>query len=198
MKTRFASVAWFIAALFLAACDPQKQPAQAAYAQVEASVGPVRESLQKYAPDEYEKLNQMMDAMRSRLNAQDYQGAIQMQPNVMAQLAAASSVAGMKRNAVVSELSAEWRTLSASIPNEMKQVSDRVNSLLSASRLPAGVSRDTVVRSQSVVAEISGQWVSATNSAQHNNLDDAVTQANTVKKRCADVATALGLKLTDG
>ncbi|HVY22727.1 MAG TPA: hypothetical protein VG962_05170 [Steroidobacteraceae bacterium] len=197
MTTRFASIVLLSVALLLGACDPQKQPAEAAYAQIEASVAPVRESLEKYAPQEYDQLNQMMDQMRGHLNSGDYQGALDMRRKVMEQLAAASSAAGLKRNEVVRELSSQWKTLSASVPDEIKLVTDRVNTLLKAGKLPNGVTRDVVVQSQSTMAEISGQWNAAMSSAQHNNLDDAVTQANKVKKRCADVATSLGLKLSE-
>ena len=168
--------------LLLGACDPQKQPAEKAYAQVETSVGPVREMLEKYAPEDYEKLNQMLE----------------MKDKVMAQLVTASSVAGQKKISVTQSLSAEWKSLAASMPGMIDQVSGRVNSLLSATKLPAGVTHDTVVRSQAIVAQLSGQWNGALSSAQRNALDDAVKQAREVKKRCIDVASALNLKLTEG
>ncbi len=197
MKTRLASVVVIATSLLLAACDPDKLPAQQAYAQVEASVGPVRESLEKYAPEEYEQLNQSMDTMRSRLNSEDYQGALDMKAKVMAQLAVASSVAGQKKNAAVQSLSADWKALAATVPGAIEQVTDRVNSLLATNKLPAGVSRDTVVRSQAIVAQLSGEWNAALTSAQHNSIDDAVKQAQEVKKRYTDVATALNLKLAE-
>ena len=195
MKTRLASVVMLGVSLLLGACDPDKLPAQQAYAQVEASVAPVRESLEKYAPEEYDQLNQLMDTMRARLNSEDYQGALDMKAKVMAQLAVASSAAGQKKNAVVQSLSADWKTLAATIPGEMEQVTARVNTLLNANKLPAGVTRDTVVRSQAIVAQLNGQWNAALASAQRNSIDDAVKQAQEVKKRYTDVATALNLKL---
>jgi len=197
MRIRLTGIVLIALCSLLAACDPNKQPAQAAYKQVEASVAPVRESLEKYAPEQYEQLNQAMDNMRSKLNAEDYQGALQMQPSVMAQLAAASSAAGLKKNEAVRGLSAEWRGLTASVPSMIEQVTARVNSLLSAPKLPAGINRDTVVRSQAIAAQLSGQWNAAMNSAQHSSYDDAVKQGNEVKKRCLDVATALNLKFSE-
>jgi len=197
MKIRLTGII-VMCCLLLGACDPQKQPAEKAYAQVETSVGPVREMLEKYAPEDYEKLNQMMDSMRTKLNSQDYQGALEMKDKVMAQLVTASSVAGQKKISVTQSLSAEWKSLAASMPGMIDQVSGRVNSLLSATKLPAGVTHDTVVRSQAIVAQLSGQWNGALSSAQRNALDDAVKQAREVKKRCIDVASALNLKLTEG
>jgi len=196
MRIRLSGIV-LVALCLLTACDPNKQPAQAAYAKIEASVAPVREMLEKYAPEEYEQLNQTMDSMRTKLNSEDYQGALDMQPRVMAQLAAASSAAGLKKNEVARGLSTEWKTLSATVPSMVEQVTSRVNTLLSASKLPAGVNRDTVVRSQAIVAQLSGQWNAAQSSAQRSSYDDAVKQGNEVKKRCLDVATALNLKLSE-
>jgi hypothetical protein len=196
MRTTVCSVLLSVG-LLLGACDAQKQPAQAAYAQIEASVGPVRESLEKYAPTEYEQLNQMMDAMRAKLNAEDYQGALEMKSQVLTQLAAASSAAGQKKNQVVREASSEWKQLSAVVPSSIEAVTARVNSLLASNKLPAGVTRDTVVRSQSIVAQLSGQWNGAVASAQRNAIDDAVKQGKEVKKRCVDVAAGLNVKLPE-
>jgi len=197
MRIKLAGIVVIILCTLLTACDPNKQPAQAAYAKVEASVGPVREMLEKYAPTEYEQLNQTMDSMRSKLNSEDYQAALDMQPKVMAQLAAASSAAGLRKNEVSRGLSTEWKTLVATVPGMIEQVSTRVTNLLSASKLPAGINRDTVVRSQGIVAQLSGQWNAAQSSAQRSSYDDAVKQGNEVKKRCLDVATALNLKLSE-
>ncbi|HEX2586420.1 MAG TPA: hypothetical protein VHL14_14935 [Steroidobacteraceae bacterium] len=197
MRIRPIGIVLIVVCSLLSACDPNKQPAQAAYAKVEASVAPVREMLEKYAPEEYEQLNQTMDSMRTKLNSDDYQGALEMQSKVMAQLAAASSAAGQRKNSMVRGLSNEWKTLVATVPGMVEQVTARVNSLLTANKLPAGVSRETVVRSQGIAAQLSGQWNAALSSAQRNSFDDAVKQGNEVKKRCLDVATALNLKLSE-
>jgi len=197
MKTRLASVV-LLSCVLLGGCDSDKLPAEQAYAQVESSVAPVRELLEKYAPEQYEQLNQLLDGMRAKLNASDYQGALDMKTKVMAQLVVASSVAGQKKNEVARTLGANWRTLAASVPGTIELVTARVNSLLNASKLPAGITRDTVTRSQAIVAQLSGQWNSAQESAKRSAYDDAVKQGQEVKKRCVDVATALSLKLPEG
>jgi hypothetical protein len=198
MKRILASSVLMCCLLSLIGCDADKQPAERAYAQVESSVAPVREMLEKYAPEDYEQLNQLMDGMRSKLNTGDYEGVMQMKDQVMNQLVKASSAAGLKKNEVAHALSANWKAMTATVPGQIEQVTDRVNALLSAPKLPAGISRDTVVRSQAIVAQLSGQWNAAMASAQRSAFDDAVKQGQEVKKRCADVATALNLKLSEG
>ena len=198
MGKMLVAVALIFTSVLLTACDPQKQPAEAAYARAEASVGPVRENLEKYAPDDYEELNALMDKMRARLNAQDYQGALDIQPQVMSQLALASSAAGQKKNSLMRSLGNDWRTLSVSVPHVINQLTTRVNELLAmGNKLPANVHRDAVVRAQSMMAQLSGQWNAALETAQHNNLDDAVGKAQIVKKRCTEIATSLAIKLAD-
>src|SRR5690242_14973223 len=98
-------------ALLLVACDSQKEPAQAAFAQVQASVDPVSADLEKYAPEEFAQLSALIDDMKAKLNAKDYAGALAARAQVMNKLAEVSGAAGGRKNALVKQLSGEWREL---------------------------------------------------------------------------------------
>lgn len=183
--------------LLLTACDSQKQPAQAAYAQVEASVAPVRDNLEKYAPEDFERLNELMDQMKARLNSKDYQGALAIQPHVMSQLAAASTAAAQKRNALVSSLNLDWRKLAAIVPGMMSQVSARLSDLQAMSRLPASVTRDGVKRVRAGMTDLNADWNTALQASRRNDYAAAVTAAQSIKKRCQEFGVLLGAPFSE-
>jgi hypothetical protein len=98
-----------VMALLLTACDSQKQPAEAAFAQAQASVAPVSAELEKYAPEEFARLTALLDDMKSKLNSKDYAGAVALRTQVMSQLVAASGAAGKRKNVDAAVLG-EWKT----------------------------------------------------------------------------------------
>jgi len=184
-------------ALALAACSSQKQPAQAAYAQVEASVAPVREDLEQYAPEEYEQLNTLIDQMKARLNSSDYEGALTVQPQVMAQLGTASAAAAKKKNQWVASLNVDWRVLAVTVPRMINQLNLRVSDLKGMAKLPSNVVRDAVQRAQTALPELTTDWKTALDASRRNDLVTAVNKAQGIKKRCTELAGLLGTKLAD-
>jgi len=181
----------------LTGCDSQKQPAQAAYAQVEASIAPVREDLEKYAADEYEQLDSLVDQMKAKLNAKDYEGALRLQSQIKMQLIRASSAAAKKKNALATSMLTDWRVMVVSVPRMINQIKGRLSDLKGMSRLPANVTRDAVQRVQTSMSQVTADWDAAINASRRNNIATAVTQAESIKKRCAEFAVQLGANLSD-
>lgn len=181
-------------ALLLVACDSQKEPAQAAFAQVQASVDPVSADLEKYAPEEFAQLSALIDDMKSKLNAKDYAGALAARAQVMNKLAEVSGAAGGRKNALVKQLSGEWRELVTSVPPLLAQVNSRVNDLLGAKKLPADVTAPALQQAKQSLADLSVQWSTALEAIKRRDTDTAVTKAREIKKRAAEIGTSLGMK----
>lgn len=179
----------------LSACDSQKQPAQAAYAQIETSVAAVRENLEKFAPAEYEQLNGLMDQMKTRLNGKDYTGALQFQPQIMAQLREASGVAAKAKNQLTTAMVGEWRQSAVDIPRMLTQLNARIAELKAMARLPANVARDALQHVQASLPDLTTDWNGAMDASRRNDVTTAVTKAQSVKKRCSEFAAQLGVKI---
>lgn len=180
--------------LLLTACDRQKQPAETAFAQAQASVAPVSAELEKYAPEEFAKLTAILDDMKSKLNSRDYAGAVGLRAQVMNQLLAASSAAGKRKNELLKQFSSEWKTLAGAIPQLLAQLNSRTNYLQGLSKLPAGVAAESVQQAKQLLVELNIQWIAATNAAKNRDTESALNKAHDIQKRGAEMATKIGLK----
>ncbi len=181
--------------LLLQACSSQKEPAQAAFAQVQASVAPVSAELERYAPAEFEQLQAQIDEMKARLNTKDYEGALAARTKVMAALASASSVAGKQKNELSKQLSGVWKDFMTDMPKLLSQLNSRLAYLQGVVRLPAEVSADALQKAKEQVPELIAQWDAAVTLMKSRDADTAVSKAQAVRKRAIELGNSLGLKL---
>jgi hypothetical protein len=191
---RNLSVALSLCVLLITACDSQKKPAEAAFAELQASVAPVSAELEKYAPEQYAQLNELIDSMKQKLNSQDYAGALALRAEVMAQLVAASSASGKRKNELVHQLAGQWRELSSSVPVLLAQLTNRVNTLKAAAKLPADVSASNFEQARQSLSDLNIEWTAALNAMKSRDTETAVTKAQAITKRAAEMGVMLGLK----
>lgn len=183
-----------VCALLLVACNSQKGPAEAAFAQIQASVAPVSADLEKYAPDEYAQLSAQIDDMKAKLNARDYAAALAARTAVMAKLVAVSGVAGKHKNELAAQLSGDWRALSASVPGMLAQLGTRISNLQGAAKLPANVSAAALAQAKQSVSELNMEWSAALDAMQARDIATAVAKAHAIDKRAAELGSMLGVK----
>jgi hypothetical protein len=188
------SVVLSVIVLLLAACNSQKQPAEAAFAQAQASVAPVSAELEKYAPEEFAKLTALLDDMKSKLNSRDYAGAVALRAQVMGQLVAASGAAGQRKNELLKQFSNDWQTLAASIPQLLAQLNSRENYLQGVGKLPKGVGAEGVQQAKQALIDLDSQWAAAMNAARNRDPESALTKAHEIQKRGAEIGAMIGLK----
>lgn len=183
-----------VCALLLMACNSQKEPAQAAFAQVQASVDPVAANLEKYAPAQFAELSALIDDMKAKLNAQDYAGALAARDQVMSKLAQVSGVAGKRKNELVKQMTVEWRQLVVSVPALLTQVSTRVSDLQNDKKLPANLTLAAVQQAKQSMTELTTEWTAALNAVKRRDTELAVTKAREIKQRATDIGASLGIK----
>ncbi|MGC3982092.1 MAG: hypothetical protein QM808_12595 [Steroidobacteraceae bacterium] len=180
--------------VLLAACNSQKQPAEAAFAQIEASVTPVAADLEKYAPEEFAQLSALIEAMKAKLNAKDYANALAAREQIMKQLVAVSSAAGKRKNELQQQLAAQWKELAVSMPGLLSQFNARVGYLQGVGKLPANISASVLQRAVQTMQEVNVEWTAASTAADRRDVVTAVDKAQAIKKRIAEVGAAIGLK----
>lgn len=188
-------IAVSLLALLLTACNSQKQPAEAAFAQIQASLAPVSAELEKYAPEEFARLVALMDDMKSKLNSKDYEGVVALRAQAMQQLAAVSSAAGKRKNELLQQFAGEWKALQVAVPNLLAQLNSRVNYLQGLGKLPVDVAASTFEQAKQSITELNEEWSMALNAARNRDTETAVTKAQLIKKRGAEVGAMLGLKI---
>lgn len=183
-----------LAAMLLVACNSQKEPAQAAFAQVQASVAPVSADLEKYAPQQFAELSEMIDGMKAKLNAKDYAGALAARAQVMSKLAEVSGVAGSRKNQLNKQLTGEWRELVVAVPALLVQVNARVSELQGAKKLPAEVSAVALQQGKQSLSDLGVDWTAALDAMKRRDTDTAVTKAREIRKRATEIGAMLGIK----
>ena len=126
MKQRSLSVGFLsmvFAALLIAGCANQMEPAQKAIAGIEAAIAAAPGAAQ-YIPDQLGAVTQKLADLKARFDQKDYKGVIAAAPALLAEAqglagaaASARQAAEAAQAAALEALNGEWATLSAALPS---------------------------------------------------------------------------------
>jgi hypothetical protein len=181
----------------LGACSGQKQPAEQAFVQIQASIDPVSADLERYAPDEYEKLTDLVNQMKAKLNSGDYDAVLVLRQQTMTQLITTSSAAAKHKQEMTKELSGDWKALSAAVPKMIGEISTRIDALRDGNQKSSDISSATVTQAEAQLPSLSAGWTAIMSLSKAGNTDAAITKAQELKKRCAQIGAVIGLKFGD-
>jgi len=131
-----------MAAVLLAGCANQMEPAKKAIADIEAAVTAAGPDASQYVPDQLQAVTSQIADLKAKFDQKDYKGVIAAAPALLTQaqgLAGAASSAKQAAQAAAAEaFNAEWAQLSADIPPQFAAVMSRANILARSKKLPAG------------------------------------------------------------
>ena len=114
-----------IAATSLAlACSSQKEPAQAAVSGLDSAVEAAKPDIQQFAADRLPAVNDAVDAVKAKLNSEDYAGVIADVQTATNTLRSAAEAAAARK----SELATEWATF-AGMPARVGQIKGKLAEL---------------------------------------------------------------------
>ena len=71
----------------------------------------------------------------------------------------------------------------------------RINILSKSSRLPAGLDKAKFESAKTSLTSLTETWTEASNAFKGGNLMDAVSKANIVKEKAAEIMTSIGMKV---
>lgn len=183
-----------LALVWLGACSPQKEPAEKAFAQLQASINPVSADMERYAPDEYAQLTGVVNEMKAKLNAHDYAAVLALQPKAMSQLMATSGATAKRRIEVQHIAAVEWKTLVVALPRKLAELTERIGEMRAGKKLPAGVTSEVVAQAAEQLSSLKAAWNTALSSARQGGLDAAVSKAKELQQQCAQLGAKIGLK----
>lgn len=186
-----------LALTWLCACSSQKEPAEKAFAQLQASMNPVSADMERYAPAEYAQLVEVVNDMKAKLNARDYAAVLALQPKAMSQLLATSGATAKRRIELQHVSVAEWKTLVATMPKTLAALTERIAELRTGKKLPAGVTAEVVAQATEQLGSLKTAWATALSSAKNGTFDAAVTKAKDLQQQCAQLGARIGLKFAD-
>jgi hypothetical protein len=190
-----SSTAWIaFAALLLAACASQMEPAQHSISDIEAALSTAASDAAKYVPDQLTDVRRELGDLKATFDRQDYAGVLKAAPAVMERAQSLASQAKAKKADLTQALGAEWSGLSARLPGYMTTIQSRIEFLAkkSSRKMAAGIDLDAARGS---LSEDSSVWSKAQAAFATGNLGEAVTTAKSLETSLEGLASTLKLEL---
>jgi hypothetical protein len=189
-----------LAALLLAGCANQMEPATKAIADIEAAIGAAGADAAQFIPDELQAVTGGLADLKAKFDQKDYKGVMAAAPALLAQAqalagsaATARAAAEAAQAAALEAMNAEWTTLSGTLPAAVAAIESRVNVLSKSKKLPAGLDAATFDSVKSGLADAKSLWDQANAAQAAGNVEAAVTAARQVKEKADAALAALGM-----
>jgi hypothetical protein len=196
--TGFVSMA--LAALILAGCANQMEPAKQAIAGIEAAISAAGPDAAQFVPDQLQAITNQLSDLKMKFDQKDYKGVIAAAPALLSQAqglaGAAASARQAAQAAALAAMTEEWTTLAGTLPAEVAAIQSRVNILSKSKKLPASIDPAAFASVQSGLAGVTTLWDQAVAAQASGNVEQAVAAARQVKTQ-ADAALAV-LGMTGG
>jgi hypothetical protein len=183
-----------MAAIMLAACAGQKQPAQKLIGDVEATVTAASAEAAKYVPDQLADVQSKLGALKASFDKQDYAAVVTGGPEVLSAAKSLATAAAAKKDEILKVLDDQWTGLAASLPADVMAIQSRIDLLSkkSSKKLAAGIDLDTA---KAGAGDATSLWSKAQAAFAAGNLEEAVSTAKDVKAKIEAVATTLKMSL---
>jgi hypothetical protein len=189
---RYAAIS--LAAILLAACAGQKEPAQKLIGDVEAAVNAASAEAAKYVPDQLADVESKLALLKASFDKQDYAAVVTGAPAVLGAAQELATAAAAKKDQVLKALNDAWTGLAAELPADVTAIQSRIDLLSkkSSKKMPAGIDLDGA---KAAFSDATSLWSKAQAAFAAGNMDEAVTAARDVKAKFAAVAATLKLDL---
>ena len=184
-----------LAALMIAACASQREPAQRMINDIEAAVTMASADAAKYVPDQLNDVQTKLGDLKAAFGRQDYESIVTAGPAVLSEAMGLASAAAAKKAAVVQGLNEQWTALSGAVPGYMTAIRSRIDLLgkKSSRKLAVGIDLDAAKLN---LSDATSLWSKAQGAFGNGNLDEAVSAAEDVKAKLDGLAASLKMDLS--
>jgi hypothetical protein len=189
---RYAIVA--MAAIIVAACAGQKEPAQKLIGDIDTTVTAASTEAAKYVPDQLADVQGKLGALKASFDKHDYAAVVTGAPPVLSAAQTLATAAAAKKDEILKALNDEWAVLAASLPGNMTAIQNRIDLLSkkSSKKPAAGIDLNAA---RAGLSDAMSLWSKAQAAFASGNLDEAVSTAKDVKTKTDAVAASLKLDL---
>ena len=184
------------AAVLLAACAGQKEPATQAIAKAEAALAEVRGDAAQYAPDNLASVESTLTGLKDNLAKGDYKAVLAGVGGLTSSIAGLKDAAAAKKSemeAAMAAASAEWSNMAGDLPKMVEAIGSRIGVLSKSKRLPKNIDQASFDSAKSGYEMMQSTWSEATAAAASGNVMDAVAKANMIKDKGAEVMQLLNM-----
>jgi hypothetical protein len=142
----------------------------------------VKDLCEEYVPEQTAAVESSITAAQTAYNNGDYAGALTAAKSLPGQISDLATAAKAKKD----ELTAQWTSLSNSLPGMISAVSTKVSELAAAHKLAASAN-DQLTSAKSL-------WETATAAFSSGDLNTAVSDGNSAKDKLTGLASMLHVK----
>src|SRR5580692_2231868 len=122
--------AWITAAaLIMAACSSQKEPAQKLISDTRAAVDAAGADATKYVPDQLAEVESKLGTPKADFDRKNYKAVLDDGPPVLSYAQALAGAAEAKKNLIAQGFRDQWAALSNSIPGNSSSIQSRIDFL---------------------------------------------------------------------
>jgi hypothetical protein len=185
-----------VTALIAFGCTSQKEPAERAVANINATLGSAHDAAAKYAPDVLQSVEAQVATLKDNLSKGDYKKVLADAP------AASIAVANLQQAAIarqeeedtrLARTKQQWRSFSADVPKMVAAIQSRVDELSKSRRLPKGVSKASFESAKADLSSLNSAWTEATSAVAKEDYADGVAEGQSVKDKATEIMHELGM-----
>src|SRR5580658_1472916 len=123
----------------LLACASQMQPAQTALASAETAVQSASADAAKYMPEHLRDLQARLNSLKAAFDQEQYDAVAATAPALTADANSLAQQAAAKKATAMTALSAQWSSISSSVPKIIDSVKARIGELSKSRHAPKGI-----------------------------------------------------------
>jgi len=182
-------------AVLLTGCANQKEPAEKAVAQVEASLSSFKADAEKYSADELRGVEESIARLKGELASKNYKAVVMQAPNVRSTVAALKESVAKKKaetEEMLAAAQAEWTDLNTRVPEMVNKLQARVDSLTRSRKLPQGVDKAAFETAKADFEALKSSWAEAGAEFGSGMVADAVRRARAAKAKGEELMQKLG------
>jgi hypothetical protein len=183
-----------LAAIMLAACAGQREPAQKMLSDIDAAVNAASSEAAKYVPERLIDVQTKLGDLKSAFKRQDYQAVVKAAPPVLLEAQGLANEAAAKKVEVMKALNDQWTSLSGAMPGSLTAIRNRIDLLSkkSSRKMAAGIDLNAA---KSDLGDATSLWSKAQGAFGNGNMDEAVKAANAAKGKLDALAATLKVEL---
>ncbi|MBS0365851.1 MAG: hypothetical protein JSR67_08525 [Proteobacteria bacterium] len=185
-----------LAAFAIAGCANQKAPAEQAISGAETALAAVQDAAQKYVPDQYQTVQTQLAGLKDAFAKGDYKGVLAQAPQLTSAINSLKDAAEAKKadaEAAMAKAKDAWGGMSTDLPKMVEAITSRVGMLSKSRHLPKGVTKEGLASAKSGLDELKTGLNDATAAATSGDFTTAVSKAQAVKDKGAEIMKALGM-----
>jgi hypothetical protein len=184
-----------VAAVWLAACASQMEPAQKLIGDIESTVSAASADAGKYVPDQLQDVQAKLADLKASFDKKDYAAVVTGAPAVLAAAQGLGVAAAAKKDEVMKALNSDWTSLAASLPASVTTIQTRIDLLgkKASKKLAAGID---LAAAKTGLTDATSLWSKAQAAFSAGNLEEAVNTAKDVKAKIEALAATLKVDLT--